>query len=86
MKVLLKGGRVIDPAAGRDGVFDVLIDDGRIAVIDKDLPRNGCQVIEIKKGWKGFSAPAWRCSASIALRLTLRQHLASMFLPAGGVP
>ena len=51
MKVLLKGGRVIDPAAGRDGAFDVLIDDGRIAVIDKDLPRNGCQVVELEKGW-----------------------------------
>ena len=51
MKVLLKGGRVIDPAAGRDGEFDVLIDDGRIAVVDKDLPRNGCQVFELKKGW-----------------------------------
>jgi len=51
MKVLLKGGRVIDPAAGRDGDFDVLIDDGRIALVDKDLPRNGCQVFELKKGW-----------------------------------
>ena len=51
MKVLLKGGRVIDPAAGRDGEFDVLIDDGRIALVDRDLPRNGCQVFELKKGW-----------------------------------
>jgi len=51
MKVLLKGGRVIDPAAGRDGEFDVLIDDGRIALVDKDLPRNGCKVFELKKGW-----------------------------------
>ena len=51
MKVLLKGGRVIDPANGRDGEFDVLMDDGRIAVIDKDLPRNGCQVYEVRKGW-----------------------------------
>jgi len=51
MKVLLKGGRVIDPAAGRDGEFDVLIDDGRIALVDRDLPRNGCKVFELKKGW-----------------------------------
>ena len=51
MKVLLKGGRVIDPAAGRDGEFDVLIDDGRIALVDKDLPGNGCKVFELKKGW-----------------------------------
>src|SRR6187200_2939966 len=51
MKVLLKGGRVVDPAAGRDGEFDVLIDDGRIAVIGKDLPGSGSQVVELKKGW-----------------------------------
>jgi len=30
MKRLLKGGRVIDPANGIDGVHDVLIDDGQI--------------------------------------------------------
>ena len=34
---LLKGGRVVDPAEGRDGAFDVLIESGRIARIGKDL-------------------------------------------------
>jgi dihydroorotase len=38
MKRLLKGGRVVDPASGRDGAFDVLIDDDRIAQIGRDLP------------------------------------------------
>ena len=51
MKLLLKGGRVIDPGTGRDGEFDVLIDDGRIALIDKDLPRDGAEVLDIRKGW-----------------------------------
>jgi dihydroorotase len=37
MKRLLKGGRVVDPGAGRDGLFDVLIDGGRIARIGRDL-------------------------------------------------
>ena len=36
-KWLLKGGRVVDPANGRDGVFDVLVDDGRIAAIGPAL-------------------------------------------------
>ena len=31
MKRLLKGGRVVDPANGLDGAFDVLIDGGVIA-------------------------------------------------------
>src|SRR3954463_10199208 len=34
MKVLIRGGRVIDPASGRDGVGDVLIEGERIAALD----------------------------------------------------
>jgi dihydroorotase len=37
-KWLLRGGRVVDPANGRDGTFDVLIDGGRIARVGRDLP------------------------------------------------
>src|SRR4051812_39733826 len=51
MKVLLKGGRVVDPAGGRDGEFDVLIEDGRIARVGKGLPVDGADVLELKKGW-----------------------------------
>ena len=38
MKRLLRGGHVVDPANGRDGVFDVLIDGDRIARVGRDLP------------------------------------------------
>jgi dihydroorotase len=41
MKRLLKGGHVVDPANGRDGVFDVLIHDGRIAKVGTDLSVDG---------------------------------------------
>ncbi len=34
MKILIKGGRVIDPASGRDAVGDVLIEGERIAALD----------------------------------------------------
>src|SRR3982751_6661326 len=51
MKSILKGGRVIDPASGRDGVFDILIESGRISRIGKDLPVDGADVFEIKRGW-----------------------------------
>ena len=37
-KRLLRGGRVVDPANGRDGMFDVLIDGDRIARVGRDLP------------------------------------------------
>jgi dihydroorotase len=46
--LLLKGGRVIDPANGRDGVFDVLIDGTRIAAIGRDLPiASGIAIIDV---------------------------------------
>ena len=50
MKKLLKGGRVIDPANGIDGVHDVLIDGDCIARIGRDLPVNGATVVEIPSG------------------------------------
>ena len=34
---VLRGGRVVDPASGRDGVADVLIRDGRVARVGPDL-------------------------------------------------
>ncbi|HEX6464618.1 MAG TPA: amidohydrolase family protein, partial [Vicinamibacterales bacterium] len=51
MKLLLKGGRVVDPASNRDGEFDVLIDGGRIAKIDKGLPADGADVLPLASGW-----------------------------------
>jgi len=36
--LLLKGGRVIDPAAGVDGAFDLAIVDGRVAAVAADIP------------------------------------------------
>ena len=51
MKQLLKGGRVIDPAAGRDGEFDVLIEDGRIARIGRALPSDDAEVFQLNAGW-----------------------------------
>jgi dihydroorotase len=47
MKRLLKGGRVVDPANGRDGVFDVLIDGDRIAEVGKNLNANGATVVNL---------------------------------------
>src|SRR5437667_6465714 len=50
-KRLLKGGRVVDPANGRDGTFDVLIDGGRIAKVGRDLPVDaGFAVVDIPRG------------------------------------
>ena len=38
MKLLIKGGRVIDPANKIDGIFDILVEDGKIAKISSLIP------------------------------------------------
>lgn len=45
-RLLLRGGRVIDPAAGRDEVADVLVEDGRVAAVGPDAPRAGAEVLD----------------------------------------
>jgi dihydroorotase len=51
MTLLLKGGRVIDPASGRDGEFDVLIAEGRIARVGRGLPAgDAAQILEVPSG------------------------------------
>src|SRR3954463_1315193 len=50
MKKLLKGGRVVDPANGIDGIHDVLIDGDRIAQVGRDLPIGDATVFEVPAG------------------------------------
>ena len=45
MSLLLKSVMLVDPKAGRHGVFDIRIDGGTIARIGKDLPIDGADVI-----------------------------------------
>src|SRR5713226_4301102 len=50
-KWVLRGGRVVDPANGRDGTFDVLIDGGRIAQVGRGLPIDGdVKVVDVPIG------------------------------------
>ncbi|MGH2667577.1 MAG: amidohydrolase family protein, partial [bacterium] len=51
MKLLIKGGLVVDPASGVNGARDVLIEDGRIARVESSLPANGARVVEVPRGW-----------------------------------
>ncbi len=45
MKQLIFGGNVINPG-GVSGYLDVLMEDGKVAAIQKDLPRDGAQCID----------------------------------------
>ena len=47
MRILLKNVHVVDPAAGRNGRFDLLVDGGRVARIGRDLPGDAATVVEL---------------------------------------
>ena len=46
-KLLVRGGRVVDPANGQDGIADLLFEDGTVAAVGRDLgvPR-GAQIMD----------------------------------------
>ena len=45
-KLLIRGGRVIDPANGLDRVADVLVEDGKIAAVGEGLSAEGAAVYD----------------------------------------
>src|SRR5262249_51998507 len=46
--LLLRGGRAIDPASGVDGLKDVAVRDGKIAVVQSDvLPSSAREVVDV---------------------------------------
>ena len=47
-RLLLRGGRVVDPALGRDGSFDVLVADGTVEEVGPRLAARGAQVLDLK--------------------------------------
>jgi dihydroorotase len=48
--VLLKAVQLVDPAAGRNGRFDILIDGDRIGAVGADLPAGDTRVVELPAG------------------------------------
>lgn len=46
--LILKGGRVIDPASGRDELADIAFGDGRVTEIGSDLPPRGAETVDLR--------------------------------------
>lgn len=46
--LLVRGGRLVDPAAGRDGNFDVVLRDGTVAAIGEALSADGAEVLDAR--------------------------------------
>lgn len=47
LRLLIRGGRVIDPAHGIDGGLDILIDSGKIVQVGRHLAGGGFEVLDI---------------------------------------
>lgn len=46
MKLLIKQGRLVDPAGGIGGIIDILVEDGKVAVIGSHLEEPMAQVLD----------------------------------------
>jgi dihydroorotase len=51
VRLLIKGGRLINPASGFDGVTDVLIEDGIVAAVKTKIDTAGTEVIDADGKW-----------------------------------
>jgi dihydroorotase len=47
-RLLIRGGTVVDPSQGIEAVQDVLVEDGKIAALGRDLPGEGAEIWEAK--------------------------------------
>ena len=50
-RIWIRGGRVLDPTSQRDEIADVLIEDGRVAQIGRDLAVEGAVAIDATGCW-----------------------------------
>jgi len=50
-RVLIRGGRVIDPAVDRDEMADVLIEDGHVVAVDAALDARDAEVVDASGCW-----------------------------------
>ncbi len=48
MKLLIRQGRLVDPVGGIGGVMDILLEDGRVAVIGSNLRDQEAQIIDAR--------------------------------------
>ena len=50
-RILIRGGRILDPATDRDAPGDVLIEDGRIAAVENSIEASDAEIIDAAGCW-----------------------------------
>ncbi len=50
-RLLIRGGRVLDPASEMDEITDVLVEDGKIAAVGQGLEARGAEVLDAEGCW-----------------------------------
>jgi dihydroorotase len=50
-RILIRGGRILDPATDRDAPGDVLIEDGRIAAVENSIEAVDAEIIDAEGSW-----------------------------------
>lgn len=50
-RILIRGGRVLDPSCDRDETIDLLLDEGRVASLGKDLRVDDADVVDASGCW-----------------------------------
>ena len=48
MKLLIRQGRLVDPVGGIGGIMDVLVEDGKVAVIGSNINEPDARVIDAR--------------------------------------
>ena len=46
MKILIKNGHLVDPANKKEGVFDVLLANGKVIKVSKEIKESGAEIID----------------------------------------
>ena len=46
--LVLRGGRVIDPASGRDEIADIAFGGGKVSGIGRDLAGGGAEIVDAR--------------------------------------
>jgi len=51
VRVLIKGGHVVDPKTNTNGIMDILVEDGIITEIGKDIEISNGDIIYAEASW-----------------------------------